>query len=861
MQAHKPLPAQKVALAAITLQKARGHITPSEAARYRSAVNRAVLLIGGLPRPRSVPLVSQLAQAARIAPKLTAPRALAVFTQLELNDNWFAKHGPPSPMTDITDSDGVVYRYFAGQGFEFHPLANFGALNAKGASKNAAAAARLANALIARGVPEAKGGIVWEYYFDFGGRAPWLSGFAQAVAAQAFARAAALDSADATKLLSEARAAYRTIPGRLERQTSFGPWIKLYSFSQAVVLNAQLQSEISLASYAKATSDSQAAALAASMKEAAARALPSFHTPYWSYYEIPREPSPQSYQAYVIQLLQSLAKSDARFAAGATEFGAFEIQPPAFKLADSQAGAVHFWVSKPATVQIVALGGERRISVDGGWHTVAWKLPARAGIFPVTIHATDWAGNAASMNALPIVRVATQPKKKAAKATTKAVRKAAAVTVRSGSSLPALTVGAGLDQPEQASLAEQQGFGAVLMTLLWPAGATSPDPNAIAALNRLPAGTNLVLNLYTPALPADDPGRAALASYAAAVAQQVPALRDLVLTPAPETASASGYEASLAAIYDAVKLDVPTVRVDGNLDGSETPKATLAALAAAYRTSGREFPLMDALVFTPAPEAGKNLWTLASFPTLNSALTSGFAGTTQPGESLPLIVDAPPVESEIPPEQIPLYSSPSVGTVGVDESSQAAAYAATLKTVACRPTVVGLLLDRLIDSTTPGAQSGLFYPDATPKAGLQTVDQAVATAQSATRGCSSTSPTPTSPPSPEPTPAPAPPTVEAPTSAADLDQLLFPSNVSRSSPPSIHLGCTSACLYLVTMQRASDGTPVLARRGAIAKAGTATVKLPDAPFPAGSYRFSVWIVAQDNPGPVTIEKSQVITAD
>ena len=45
------------------------------------------------------------------------------------------KHYAPAPKTDITDADGVVYRYFAGRCFEFHPLANFGALNAHVAAR------------------------------------------------------------------------------------------------------------------------------------------------------------------------------------------------------------------------------------------------------------------------------------------------------------------------------------------------------------------------------------------------------------------------------------------------------------------------------------------------------------------------------------------------------------------------------------------------------------------------------------------------------------------------------------------------------------------------------------------------------
>src|SRR5262249_62087171 len=123
--------------------------------------------------------------------------------------------GPPAPQADSTDAAGIVYRYFSGHGFELHPLADFAALNAAVAAKNEALTARLATALAARGVPEASGGTGWEYYFDYGGgRAPWTSGFAQAVAAQAFARAAALDTADSTTLLPAAPAAYRSLPRR-----------------------------------------------------------------------------------------------------------------------------------------------------------------------------------------------------------------------------------------------------------------------------------------------------------------------------------------------------------------------------------------------------------------------------------------------------------------------------------------------------------------------------------------------------------------------------------------------------------------------------------------------------------------------
>jgi hypothetical protein len=80
------------------------------------------------------------------------------------------------------------------------------------------------------------------------------------------------------------------------------------------------------------------------------------------------------------------------------------------------------------------------------------------------------------------------------------------------------------------------------------------------------------------------------------------------------------------------------------------------------------------------------------------------------------------------------------------------------------------------------------------------------------------------------------------------------------TPASVHLGCTAACLYLVTLQRSVDGVPVLARRGSIGGAGARTVTLPKRKIAAGSYRFSVWVVGAANPGPVTVARSDAVTA-
>ncbi|HEV7641878.1 MAG TPA: D-glucuronyl C5-epimerase family protein, partial [Gaiellaceae bacterium] len=324
-------PLERAALKALATPR----VTPTTKERGRAEVRRAAFLARTLPGGRREHVAVALEEIVSFAGKMTEPRALALIGELKANDDYFLKHYAPPPKTDIVDADGVVYRYFAGRCFEFHPLANFGALNARVAAGDADGAQRLADALIARGVYQSTGGIGWEYTFPYGGgRAPWLSGMAQAVAAQALARTAALvlTQTASASLMGKARAAYQAIPGRLMTSVAAGPWIRLYSFTSLLVLNAQLQAVISLQSYAATAQDSDAAALATRMQRAAAATLSRFDTGYWSYYALPHDPSPLDYHEYVVQLLQRLKSSDPRFADAAVRFAAYEKQPPAFQL-------------------------------------------------------------------------------------------------------------------------------------------------------------------------------------------------------------------------------------------------------------------------------------------------------------------------------------------------------------------------------------------------------------------------------------------------------------------------------------------------------------------------------------------------
>jgi hypothetical protein len=603
-----------------------------------------------LPSGRREHVTVTLAEIASFAGKMTQPRALSLIGQLKANDDYFLKHYAPAPKTDITDEDGVVYRYFAGRCFEFHPLANFGALNARVAAGDADGAQRLAEALVTRGVYQHSGGIGWEYTFPYGGgRAPWLSGMAQAVGAQALARTAALllDQGTSTSLMGKARAAYQAIPGRLLTSVSAGPWIRLYSFTSLPVLNAQLQAVISLQSYATVAEDGDAAALGARMQRSAAATLSRFDTGYWSYYALPHDPSPLDYHEYVVSLLKRLGPADPRFAAAATRFAAYVKQPPAFQLAPGSLGALTLWVSKPSTVSVITgAGRSKRVTVDGGWHTLSWGVPKQPGSYSVRVSAIDSAGNRASFDALPIVRATST----IAKAKPKRAPQSVKVTPPPAQSL---RVGATLADPSQSATATQAALHVVKTIVTWPQGSAAPDPVLVAALQQMGQIATIVELDATP-LPVDDAGRAALAQYAAALASGVPALDALVLGPSTTAAGAVSYTAA----FDAIRAALPDSPLGIAINGGADPAGQLARLAGIDANT---------IAFRPAAAPAKGAWTIADL----SRVQSGFPDT-------PIVIDG-----------------------------ASAPFTAALQIAACTPSVTAVLLDRLADATKAGLRPAI----------------------------------------------------------------------------------------------------------------------------------------------------------
>jgi D-glucuronyl C5-epimerase C-terminus/PASTA domain len=222
---------------------------------------------------------------------------------------WVGSGPRPAPAagtaSDRQSASGVVFRYYPGSGWQFQPLLSFEHLNSLVTAGQARAAQRLVQALLARGERQGAA-IYWRYDFPFaGGPVPWSSGFVQAIAAQALARASRLLEQPA--LLRPAQAALRGLRQGLLLRVGGGLWIREYGFTRQVILNSQLQSLLSLRSYAGLVATPDADRLVQSLYRATVRLLPRFDLGCHSLYQLGGPVADRHYQDYHVALLKRLA--------------------------------------------------------------------------------------------------------------------------------------------------------------------------------------------------------------------------------------------------------------------------------------------------------------------------------------------------------------------------------------------------------------------------------------------------------------------------------------------------------------------------------------------------------------------------
>jgi D-glucuronyl C5-epimerase C-terminus len=401
----------------ITLGVKKHWLKAADAQRYRADVTHALRDVSRLAPLRARVITSQLAQLTPLWSSYTSPRALTLFGQLEANLSYLETQRVPTTAVDITDDDGVVYRWFPNLGFEFHPLASFGALNNAAAAQDSEKTQALANALVARAIPR-DSRLIWEYQFKFGiGRPPWASGLAQAVAAQALARSAAL--LDDPAIGAAAVRAFASV-SPLTMKLSSGPWIRLYGFNSEIVLNAQLQAVLSVLEYAQSTEDAKATALAQQLSSAAEKLLPRFDTGDWSRYELGGGYASASYEKFVTDLLQKLAAKtgDPFWVTTSQRFHAYYYDPPQVtqaappptiypQPADGYLDIAPITVSLNMRASVtLAVGGKvTTYRWAAGPHTVNWTPPAglAPGTYPVQVTATSYAGHKATYSLAPVV--------------------------------------------------------------------------------------------------------------------------------------------------------------------------------------------------------------------------------------------------------------------------------------------------------------------------------------------------------------------------------------------------------------------------------------------------------------------------
>ena len=198
-----------------------------------------------------------------------------------------------------------MFRSYGGVGYQFQPLLSFAALNHQVLQQRCGAVRRLASALLARAVRSGDA-VYWDYSFSFqGGPVPWRSGFAQAVAAQALARAGVMLRDPA--LTAVAAASFRGLRQSLLMRLAGGFWIREYGFTDQVILNAQLQSIISLGSYAAGRRQCRRAPPRGELALATQRLLPSFDLGCWARYQLGGAAASLHYQTYHVELLRRLA--------------------------------------------------------------------------------------------------------------------------------------------------------------------------------------------------------------------------------------------------------------------------------------------------------------------------------------------------------------------------------------------------------------------------------------------------------------------------------------------------------------------------------------------------------------------------
>lgn len=402
-------PANAGVTAELSALSSAGKVDPTLAAQARKTYFAARSLRKRVRGSRRTPLTNQLRALESLARKhrITGDRVRPMFTQLQVNVDWFATKGPAPVGTRSRFGDSrIYYQYFSGWGWQFHPLANFAALNSIWYSKSTAARRALgkyAHELISFGVNRG-GALTWEYYFPFSGsRAPFISSISQGTAIQSLARAgSALNDPTISAAATQGSKAFaiKAPNGLLVARDGGNHYLGYSGNRREIIFNMFAQALNGLHDYAAITGDAAGWDLFQKGLIAARVELPKSDTGAWSYYEEGGAESNLNYHQVLVEFLDKLCINTERevlFCDLQQRLAGYLKEPPKLTRIKTRVKRgriyVYFTLSKVSRVTVSTVGGGRAIATVGRGKRVFSVKKGRSR--DVTILVTDLAGNTA----------------------------------------------------------------------------------------------------------------------------------------------------------------------------------------------------------------------------------------------------------------------------------------------------------------------------------------------------------------------------------------------------------------------------------------------------------------------------------
>src|SRR5215211_3675065 len=245
--------------------------------------------------------------------RLTASRLNVAFMQLERNTAWWTKaRRVPAPGSRVRIGPGrVLLQYVPGQALQFHPLANWGRVQALFRHGYAGQALAMTHELLPLGSLRGSA-LTWEYLFRYGrGMPPWTSGLSQGTALIALSAAyrRTRDGRYATAIRQALELYDLPTPVGVRVPSRWGAYYAQYSFAPTYrIINGFVQALNGLWDAWHSLGDAHAGQLFEAGDRDARRALPRFDLGHWSRYSNRREISNLNYHVLLRDFLSGLCR-------------------------------------------------------------------------------------------------------------------------------------------------------------------------------------------------------------------------------------------------------------------------------------------------------------------------------------------------------------------------------------------------------------------------------------------------------------------------------------------------------------------------------------------------------------------------